>query len=456
MTVPPVLPVFPSGRLEERLREKKPMYAPAEALAEANRCLYCHDAPCITACPTHIDIPSFIRKIATDNVLGAARTILSANILGSSCSKVCPVEVLCVGACVYNHEDVPPIQIGRLQRYATDTVLTTPAAKRLFLPSDHIGRKVALVGAGPASLACAAYLSLNGVHAEVFEKSAFAGGLNTTGIAPYKMAAEGAQNEVDFIRSLGVVTHTSRNVDAELAKHLLETYDAVFLGPGLGPDRALSIDGAAGSGVAGATAWIEKMKLDPATSIDGIRRAVVVGGGNTALDAAQELAKLGVPEVTVVYRRTEAEMSGYAHERAGALHDGVRFLFGRVPLRFVRDGEVLTGLVINGSDEEETLDADLILVAIGQARLTELVAHFPGVAVEDGRIAGDRATGRTGNPKVYAGGDAWNGGKEVVNAVEEGKIAAQSMLRSFGVDVTLVQRPKTASPYETTAPIPHH
>lgn len=454
------LPVFPHGRLEERFDDKHPLYAAAEALAEANRCLYCHDAPCIQACPTHIDIPSFIRKIATDNLLGSARTILTSNLLGYSCAKVCPVEVLCVGACVYNHEDVPPIAIGRLQRYATETVLAS--GKKVFTPKAKIGKKVALVGGGPASLACAGYLALEGVDAEIFEKRPASGGLNTTGIAPYKMPAEDSQREVEFIRSLGVVTHHGVEVRGDVAARLLADYDAVFLGPGLGPDRRMGVPGEDGPGVHGATAWIERMKLDPKTNLEGVRSAVVVGGGNTALDAVQELAKLGVPSVTLVYRRTEHDMSGYAHERAGALHDGVRFLFERVPVLVQRTDAGVTALVVgrnqNGAaarGTEQTLLADLVLVAIGQARLTELVASFPGVGLAGDRIAADPKTGRTGHPKVWAGGDAVNGGKEVVNAVEEGKLAAQDILRSFGRDVALVRRALTSAPYETTAPAPH-
>lgn len=446
---------FPRGRLEERFADKKPLYTRTEALAEANRCLYCHDAPCITACPTHIDVPSFIRKIAHENVTGAARTILSANVLGYSCARVCPVEVLCVGACVYNLEDVPPIQIGRLQRYATEAFFEK--GRPLFTPKPKVGKKVALVGAGPASLSCAAYLALQGVDAELYEKRPFAGGLNATGIAPYKMTAEESQREVDFVRSLGVKLCTGVEVDADRAARFLAEHDAVFLGPGLGTDRRLNVPGEDGPGVVGATEWIERMKLRPDASLQGIVRVVVVGGGNTALDAVQELAKLGIPEVTLVYRRTEAEMKAYEHERASARHEGVRFLFARVPARVERESERLAGLVVLRSHDgqpvpgsEELLRADLVLLAIGQSRLSQLATSFPGVTMEAGRLVVDEAR-RTGNPKVWAGGDAVNGGKEVVNAVQDGKLAAQSILRSFGIDVTLEKAALTAAPYQITA-----
>lgn len=450
-------PASAPRRLEERFSDSKPLYTAAEALAEASRCLYCYDAPCIAACPTGIDVPSFIRKIANDGVLGAARTILSSNLLGYSCARVCPVEVLCVGACVYNLEDVPPIAIGRLQRYATETVFAS--GSRVFTPKPRIGRRVALVGAGPASLACAGHLSLHGVETVIFERRSVAGGLNATGIAPYKMPADDAQREVEFLRSLGVRIETGVDVDADRARELLENYAAVFLGVGLGTDKLMNIPGEAGAGVLGATDWIERMKTQTGTSLEGIRAAVVVGGGNTALDAARELAQLGVRSVTVAYRRAEAEMPGFAHERKGARTDGVGFLFGRAPIAVKRDGGRVTAITLARAEggkavpgTEEDLPADLVLAAIGQRRLAEFAAYFPGVAVDaKGRFVADAGTGRTGNPKVYVGGDAFNGGAEVVNAAQDGKVAAQAILRSFGRDVTLVTPPKSAYPHVATA-----
>ncbi len=458
------LPALGPGRLEEGFPDYKPLFSRGEALAEANRCLYCHDAPCITACPTHIDIPSFIRKIANENVTGSARTILQSNLLGYSCAKVCPVEVLCVGACVYNHEDIPPIAIGRLQRYATETVLAS--GRRVLTPKPRVPRRVALIGAGPASLSCAGTLALQGVETVIFERRAIAGGLNATGIAPYKMNAEDAQREVAFIESLGVRIETGVDVGPALAPRLASEYDAVFLGVGLGGDRRMGIPGEDGPGVFGATAWIERMKTHPGFELGAPRNAIVVGGGNTALDAARELAGLGVPNVTLVYRRSEAEMSGYLHERERARAEGVRFLFGRVPLRVKRaEGAKTAGLEAltiawsqNGKPlpgSEEDLEADLILVAIGQSRLGELAGLFPGVSVDaSNRFVADPATGRTGNSKVYVGGDAFNGGKEVVNAVEEGKIAARAMLLSFGLAAPPSGPPKTALPLVGTA-APH-
>jgi dihydropyrimidine dehydrogenase (NAD+) subunit PreT len=429
-------------RLERKLPDAKPLYTPGEAVAEANRCLYCHDAPCVQACPTGIDIPGFIRKIGTGNARGSARLILSANLLGYSCARVCPVEVLCVGACVYNawHRD-PPIQIGKLQRWAVETAFANGGAGNLLARAPDPAapcapaKKVACVGAGPASLACAGYLALEGVEVTLFEKRALAGGLNTTGVAPYKMHAEGSLLEVDYIRSLGVTIRAGVEVGKDVkAADLVRDYDAVFLGLGLGGDSRLGIPGEDGPGVVGATAWIERMKLEPGFGIAGVGRALVVGGGNTAIDAARELARLGVPDVAMVYRRTTAEMPGYRHEMEQARREGVRLIEKAVPKAIARDGSGrLTGLQLANGQE---LAADLIVLGIGQSKLGALATSFPGVALDDkGRVVVDPATGRTGNPKVFAGGDAVSGGELVVTAAQEGKRAARAIARVLGVKI---------------------
>lgn len=428
-------PLIPADRLETRLADAKPTYADGEAVGEANRCLYCHDAPCVEACPTGIDIPGFIRKIATGNVRGSARAILSANLLGYSCARVCPVEVLCVGACVYNDwHRYPPIQIGRLQRYAVEKTFAGGQAATLIARAPASGRKVACVGGGPASLAAAGYLALAGLAATVFERRAVAGGLNTTGVAPYKMHVEGAIAEVEFIRSLGVTIRTGVEVGRDMDPAvLLEDYDAVFLGVGLGPDARLGVTGEEGPGVVGATQWIERLKLEPGYALSGVGRALVVGGGNTAIDAARELARLGVGDVAMVYRRSAADMSGYAHEMELARKEGVRLIELATPKEFVREaGGKLQALRLADGRE---LPADLVVVGIGQARLRELVARFPGIAVDEkGLVVVDPETGRTGNPKVFAGGDAL-GGELVVTAVQEGKRAARGICASLGVAV---------------------
>lgn len=426
--------LIPIDRLERSLADLKPTYLPGEAVAEANRCLYCHGAPCVEACPTGIDIPGFIRKIATDNLRGSAKTILSANLLGYSCARVCPVEVLCVGACVYNEWHRAPIQIGRLQRYAVEQALTHPNGAPLFTRAPANGRKAACVGAGPASLAVAGYLALEGFEVTVFEKRPVPGGLNSTGVAPYKMHVPGALLEVGFIQSLGVAVKTGVEVGRDVqAADLLRDHDAVFLGTGLGADARLGIPGEDGPGVLGATAWIERMKLEPGFTLAGVGRALVIGGGNTAIDAARELARLGVPDVRMVYRRTAAEMPGYAHEMEHARHEGVQLVEKAVPREFVRAGGTLAALRLEDGRE---FPADLVVLGIGQARLRQTLEQFPGVALDDkGRVVVDPTTGRTGNPKVYAGGDAVSGGQEVVNAAQEGKVAARAICAALGVKV---------------------
>lgn len=424
---------LPQGRLEQQLEDGKPLYTEGEAVAEAHRCLFCHDAPCITACPTGIDIPRFIRKIGTGNLRGSAQTILSANLLGYSCARVCPVEVLCAGACVYNAWERTPIAIGRLQRYATETLFARGEAGTLLPRAAANGKRIACVGAGPASLAAAGYLALEGCEATVFDRNPLPGGLNTTGVAPYKMPAEGSLREFEFLASLGVRFEGGVEVGRDVpAAKLLADHDAVFLGPGLGGDTTLAIPGAEGAGVQGATAWIERMKLDPTASLAGVTRAIVVGGGNTAIDAARELAQLGVAEVSLLYRRTQADMSGYAHELEAARAEGVRFVERAVPAAFVRENSVLKALRLSDGRE---FPCELVVLAIGQASLAALAQAFPEVATDaKGRIVVDAETGATGNAKVWAGGDA-TGGELVVTGVQDGKRAARAIAKALGIPV---------------------
>ncbi len=426
-------------RAESRLPDGKPAYSTAEAIAEATRCLYCYDAPCIKACPTEIDIPTFIKKIATGNVTGSAKTIFEQNLLGSSCSRVCPVEVLCVGKCVYNDWHRPPIQIGKLQRYATETAIAseTRTGKKLFTAKAKNGKRVALIGGGPASLACATHLALEGVDAVIYERNALPGGLNTTGVAPYKLHADESLDEVAWLLSHGAQLKTGVTVGKDVkGADLLKEYDAVFIGIGLGGDTLLNIPGANGVGVEGATIWIERMKNDPKFSLDGVRRAIVVGGGNTAIDVARELAQLGVSDVSMVYRRGAADMSGYKHEMESGRKESVRLVEHAKPLEVIRvDGKVTALRVSDNRDGTDVRDlpCDLIVLAIGQAKLKELVAEFPGVALdESGRVKVDEKTRVTANAKVYAGGDCINGGAEVVNAAADGRDAARAMLRGWG------------------------
>ncbi len=432
----PTPPPLPEDRLERALPDAKPLFTRAEAVVEANRCLYCHDAPCIAACPTGIDVPTFIRRIANDDVNGAARTILSANVLGYSCARVCPVEVLCEGACVYNawHRD-PPILIGRLQRYATESALRAGRSGALLSRAPANGRRVACVGAGPASLACAAYLTLEGVAVTIYEQRPRAGGLNTSGVAPYKMPAEDALAEVEFVRSLGVEIRTGVEVvPGPTAEALVREFDAVFLGPGLGADTKLGVPGEDGPGVLGAVDWIERMKLRAGEQLAGVQRAIVIGGGNTAIDVARELAGLGVPSVTMLYRRSTKDMSGYTHELEHARLEGVVLAEKAVPVRFERDDRgALTGVALQSG---ETHRCDFAVVAIGQARLRRIADCFPGVRLDErGSLVADAKTGATGHPKVFAGGDAMRGGELVVTAVQDGKRAARGICAALGIEI---------------------
>ena len=276
-----------SDRSERVFDDKKPAYDAQQASVEANRCLYCVDAPCVKACPTGIDIPGFIHKIATENVRGAAKTILTSNILGASCARVCPVEVLCVGDCVYNALGIPAIQIGKLQRYATDTA--TEEGWTFFTAGPDTGKSVGLVGGGPASLAAAHRLRRFGHRVTIYESRSVLGGLNATGIAPYKLPAEDALAEVEAVLAIGgIEVRTGVSVPNDVSwEALLAQHDALFLGLGLGPDTPLS---AMPPGADGAVDWIERMKLGT-VDLSQVRRALVVGGGNTAIDVVRELAR---------------------------------------------------------------------------------------------------------------------------------------------------------------------
>ncbi len=430
---------LPVARAESVFEDFKPAYTPEQATIEANRCLFCSDAPCIQACPTHIDIPQFIRKIATGNVKGSARTIFDANILGMSCARVCPVEVLCVGDCVYNEMGVPPIQIGKLQRYSTDRAFEE--GWRFFEAGASSGKSVALIGAGPASLAAAHELRRLGHACTLYEKRPAIGGLNTTGVAPYKMRADRSLEEAEWVLGIGGIdVQTGAEVGASPTFAELEKrHDAVFLGMGLGPDTPLPAPGEDLPGIEGAVAFIERMKLGE-LPLDGVTRAVVVGGGNTAIDCVRELVGLGVPSVTMLYRGTESGMPGYEHEWGAARRDGVSAAFQAQPVAYEGAGRVQRVRAVRTDDKKQPIagsefvvDADLVLLAIGQSKLGQQLATLDGITLDRGRIVVDDA-GRTGRPGWFAGGDCANGGKEVVNAAAEGKAAARAIHQHLGGD----------------------
>lgn len=433
---------LPARRLELAFQDLKPGFTEAQARAEASRCLYCNDAPCIAACPTAINIPEFIRKIDTGNYKGSARTILEANILGYSCALVCPVEVLCVGACVYNHQDRPPIQIGLLQRFATEWAYDRNV--RFWPKGPSSGKRVALVGAGPASLACAHELAKHGHDAVCLEARLLPGGLNTTGCAPYKIRSEAALREVEYVAGIGFEIRTGVEVGRDVSLGELErAYDAIFLGVGLGADSKLGVPGEDLKGVFGACELIERIKTkETVPEVTAAKRAVVVGGGNTAIDVARELAGLGL-QVTQLYRRDEDSMGAYAHEQEYARKEGVEFRFLTQPVAYLGDAQKRvravqcvkmmwpadkTGRPVPVPGSEHEVAGEIVAVATGQEKLVRELKKIPGLTImPDGRLRVDPATGRTGNPKYWAGGDCANGGKEVVNAAAEGKKAAKAI-----------------------------
>lgn len=423
---------IPDNRSELTFEDFKSALTDHQAKVEANRCLYCFDAPCIKACPTGIDIPSFIRKIATGNVKGSAKTIFDSNILGMSCARVCPVEVLCEGDCVDNKAGIPPIKIGKLQRYATDRAFEE--SWTFYEAGPDTGKSVGLIGAGPASLAAAHRLRRFGHRCTIYDKRGVIGGLNTTGVAPHKMKADRSITEAEWVLSIGgIQVETGVSIPGDLSwEQLQERHDALFLGFGLGADSVLDLPGKDLPGIEGAVAFIERFKLG-VVDLSGVERAVVLGGGNTALDAVRELITLGVPHVTMVYRGDESNMSGYIHEWEAAKTEGVRAHWNAQPVGYIGQGQVTAVRCIQtGPDKrplpgtEHDVPADLVLLAVGQAKLGELVSDLDGVAVEWGRIV-TNDQGATDRPGVYAGGDCRNGGKEVVNAVAEGRDAAIAM-----------------------------
>jgi dihydropyrimidine dehydrogenase (NAD+) subunit PreT len=435
-----ILPDDP--QLRERFGELKPPLTAQAAVIEANRCLNCFDAPCTTACPTHIDVPGFIKRIASGNLHGSAMRILDANILGSSCARVCPVDVLCEGACVLHRQNRKPIQIALLQRHAMDN-FHAAGQKLPVSPRRAKGPRVACIGGGPASLACAAEVCRHGAHATVIERRPLPGGLNTYGVAEYKLRAADSLREVEMIQKMGVEFRFGMGVDSASALRELEAeFDYIFLGLGLGAMQRLGIPGEDLNGVMNALELIAGYKIGHIRQIHGT--VVVVGAGNTAIDAANAARRLGAQKVYMLYRRAENDMSAFNFEYEHAKQEGVQFLWRLQPLAIKPDAhgrlqlETVQVQVVNGNlepveDTQTTIDCDMIVPAIGQSPLAQLVQEVRGVVVSDGRIVADRATGQTGNPRYFAAGDCVNGGREVVDAVAGGQRAARAMLKAAEV-----------------------
>ena len=434
--------------LASHFTDLAPPLSARQAVLESSRCLYCYDAPCVNACPSDIDIPSFIRNIQQENVQGAAQKILSANILGGSCARVCPTEVLCEQACVRNNsQECAPVLIGLLQRYAVDHA---QFSEHPFKRAASTGKCIAVVGAGPAGLACAHRLALLGHEVVIFEARDKSGGLNEYGIAKYKLVDDFAQREVDFVLQVGgiEVRHGQRLGDNLSLSELHQQFDAVFLGLGLAASRHLGLPHENAPGLLAATDYIRELRQsDDLTQLPLAERCIVLGAGNTAIDMAVQMARLGAREVSLVYRRGLQDMGATGHEQDIAKANQVRLMTWAQPqdvlldntgkvrgMRFARtrleDGRLVT------TGETFELAADAVFKAIGQA--------FDDAALSDPlaqtlKRAGDRIEVdehlRTNIPGVYAGGDCTSLGQDLtVQAVQHGKLAAEAMHAQLMLD----------------------
>ena len=418
-------------------QQLKPVMSDTEAFYESARCLFCYDAPCVKACPTGIDIPLFIRQINSDSSEFAAKTIYDSNVFGYACGKVCPTEVLCEGACVYNHSDVKPIEIGRLQTYATDKVIRS--GKQLYSLKKPTGKKVAVIGAGPAGISCACELSKEGIYVDIYEASDKPSGLTIHGVAPYKISNEEVLSEMSYLQDqfgFKIFYNNYLSTKSEFDK-LENEYDAIFLGIGLGKTSDLSIPGENLTNVFGGVEFVNELR-DLHHTVNVPKKVIVLGGGNTAMDAAGECARMGADEVLLCYRRSKEEMGAYDFEFNLAKGAGVKTIFNVSPIEIIGDSSVMgvkfaktiaeNGVVkiIPGSEFIELCDG--VIKATGQAKKTALLDLLGIQMTNNGKIKVDEMF-MTSKAKYFAAGDAVSGGEEVVNAVANGKISALSIIR---------------------------
>lgn len=439
-------PLFSLADLAKNFDEAKPSFNHAEAMDESNRCLYCYDAPCITACPTGIDIPSFIKKIGSGNLKGSAKTIMEENPVGASCARVCPTEELCEGACVLN-DSTSPIMIGDLQRYATDWAIKNE--QLLFKSGQKNGKKIAIVGSGPAGLSAARELARLGYEVTIFEEKQEAGGLDTHGIVPFRLPKDISLWEVKQVEELGVKILTGVEVGNDIpVADLIDNYDAVILAIGMSKVPMLGIEGEELKGVHDAIELVEKTKNGqiPDDFIDN--RVAVIGAGNTAIDGATCSVRLGAENVKILYRRTEEEMTAYDFEYEFAKQDGVEFRWLTAPTRLIENeyGQVKQMECIRmklgeaGTDgrqrpekvegSEFVMDVDIVVKAIGQTRYTKLIEKF-GIEHDGGVVKIDPNTFQTSVSKIYAAGDLifgkGQGEAMVVSAAQQGKETAYAI-----------------------------
>jgi len=432
--------------LAKNFDESKPSYNAQEALDESNRCLYCYDAPCITACPTGIDIPGFIKKIASGNLKGSAKTIMEANPVGASCARVCPTEELCEGACVLNHS-TKPIMIGDLQRFATDWAIKNEQV--LFKEGKKNGRSVAIVGSGPAGLSAARELGRLGYEVTIFESKKEAGGLDTHGIVPFRLPKDISLWEVEQVENVGVEIRTNTEVGKDIsAEELINNYDAVVLAVGMSKVPMLGIEGEELAGICDAIELVEETKNKKYPNEFAGKRVAVIGAGNTAIDGATTSVRLGADNVQILYRRTEAEMTAYDFEYEFAKQDGVEFRWLTAPKRLIGDENgrlkqmecVRMELQEAGNDGRRrpveikgsgfVMDVDIVVKAIGQTRHKPIIEAFD-LEHNGGVVKVDPETFLTSNPKVYAAGDVvfgkGIGEAMVVTAAQQGKDTAYAI-----------------------------